>query len=124
MTVKVSKFVINSNGNDIIDITEKVKSAVKKNNVQNALINVHSPFSSASVVVMEYTPELTVDFSYFTEKLIRNESAPYIKTAFIGNSATIPFVSGEFELDRFQRILLLDFDDKKRARSVIIQIIY
>ena len=62
MTVKVSKFVINSNGNDIIDITEKVKSAVKKNNVQNALINVHSPFSSASVVVMEYTPELTADF--------------------------------------------------------------
>ena len=49
---------------------------------------------------------------------------PNIKTILTGSSVSIPFIRGEFELDRFQRILLFDFDYKKRARSVIIQMIY
>ncbi len=124
MAIKFSKFVINSNGNDIIDITEKVKAAIIKNRINDALINVHSPFSSVSIGVFEYTPEIVEEFLSFSKKLITSLNHHHIKSLIIGNSATIPFVKGDFELDRFQRILLFDFDYKKRARSVIIQMIY
>lgn len=128
MAIKISKFVINTNGNDIVDITEKVKMAVIKNEIENALINVHSPFSSASIAVSEYSPEMKADFSYFIKNIVpefqNRKNSSYIKTILTGSSVSIPFIRGEFELDRFQRILLFDFDYKKRARSVIIQMIY
>ena len=124
MAIKFSKFVINSNGNDIIDITEKVKATILKNQINNALVNIHSPFSSSSIGVFEYTPEIVEEFLNFSNKITSTKNHHHIKSLIVGNSATVPFVGGEFELDRFQRILLFDFDDKKRARSVIIQMIY
>ena len=124
MAIKFSKFVINSNGNDVIDITEKVKAAILKYGVYDALINIHAPFSSSSIGVFEYTPDTVEEFLNFSKKIIKTKNHHHIKSLIVGNSATVPFIGGEFELDRFQRILLLDFDNKKRARSVIIQIIY
>ncbi len=128
MTIVSAKFLVKTNGHDIVDITLRVKKIILQNKVQDALICVHSPFSSASVGVMEYDPDMVKKFFEFTDKFLPQKTGDknpsYLKGLFTGNSATIPFIRGEFELDRFQRILLFDFDVKKRTRSVIIQIIY
>lgn len=73
MAIKFSKFVINSNGNDVIDITEKVKAAILKYGVYDALINIHAPFSSSSIGVFEYTPDTVEEFLNFSKKLLKQK---------------------------------------------------
>ncbi len=138
MAVTNYKILINTNGkNDVIDLTYKVKGALEECNVKTASVLVHCPFSSASIGVMEYDPDIVKDFSKLINSIVPVSfdykhdvkwddccAQYYIKTLFIGNSVTVPFVNGEFELDRFQRILLFEFNDRPIVRSVIIQMIY
>lgn len=126
--IKNSKFLVNTNGNDIVDITVRVKETIDKEKINNGLISIHSPFSSAAIGIMEYNPDMVKDFFSFilaAAPLFKNgKDSSYIKSLIIGNSVNVPYINGDFELDRFQRILLFDFDFRKRVRSVIIQIIY
>ena len=126
--IKNSKFLVNTNGNDIVDITVRVKETIDKEKINNGLISIHSPSSSAAIGIMEYNPDMVKDFFSFilaAAPLFKNgKDSSYIKSLIIGNSVNVPYINGDFELDRFQRILLFDFDVRKRVRSVIIQIIY
>ncbi|MCD8024473.1 MAG: secondary thiamine-phosphate synthase enzyme YjbQ [Candidatus Gastranaerophilales bacterium] len=132
-----AKFVIMVNPYDLTDLTDRIYATVKNLGLKNASICIHTPFSLASIGVMEYDPGLVKDFFRFINKILPLDSEyehniewkdnfahSYIKTLLIGNSVTIPFINGEFELDRFQRILLFNFADTKGARSVIMQMIY
>lgn len=138
MAVINSKFLVKTNGNnDIVDLTHRIKLIVRKNKINNALVNVHTPFSNASIGIMEYDPGIVLDFFNLINKIVPdnefyahnaewndNFAQTYIKSLLIGNSVSLPFINGDFELDRFQKILLFDFNSKQGTRSVIIQIIY
>ncbi len=131
------KILINSNGNDVIDITQKIKDTVSNNANESALLSVSAPLSNVSIGIMEYDAGIVHDVLEFINKIIpKNENYAhnkqwhdnladeFLKSLIIGNSVSIPFVKGEFELDRFQKILLFDFNSQPRAVSVIIQMIY
>lgn len=138
MNILNLKFLINTNGNnDVLDITENVKEKILSKNILNGLIHIYTPLSRAGIKIMEYDPGIVKDLNNFLEKIIPKQNKyfhdiewkdnfanGYIKSALIGNGVCIPFIEGDFELDRFQRILFVDFDDTKGTRSVIIQIIY
>lgn len=138
MNILNLKFLINTNGNnDVLDITENAKEKILSKNVLNGLIHIYTPLSRAGIKIMEYDPGIVKDLNNFLEKIIPKQNKyfhdiewkdnfanGYIKSALIGNGVCIPFIEGDFELDRFQRILFVDFDDTKGTRSVIIQIIY
>lgn len=138
MNILNLKFLINTNGNnDVLDITENAKEKILSKNVLNGLIHIYTPLSRAGIKIMEYDPGIVKDLNNFLEKIIPEQNEyfhdiewkdnfanSYIKSALIGNGVCVPFIEGDFELDRFQRILFVDFDDTKGARSVIIQIIY
>jgi len=142
VTVKNEKFLISTNGfGDIIDITQKVRDAVKNSvqndNIKNAVVHIFCPSSTASITTMEYEPGLIKDIPD-----ILNEIAPkdrnynhdktwhdgngdaHIKASIIGSSVTVPFVNSELELGDWQQIVLMDFDNKKRTRSVIVQTLF
>lgn len=138
MNILNLKFLINTNGNnDVLDITENAKEKILSKNVLNGLIHIYTPLSRAGIKIMEYDPGIVKDLNNFLEKIIPKQNKyfhdiewkdnfanGYIKSALIGNGVCVPFIEGDFELDRFQRILFVDFDDTKGTRSVIIQIIY
>lgn len=138
MNILNLKFLINTNGNnDVLDITENAKEKILSKNILNGLIHIYTPLSRAGIKIMEYDPGIVKDLNNFLEKIIPKQNKyfhdiewkdnfanGYIKSALIGNGVCIPFIEGDFELDRFQRILFVDFDDTKGTRSVIIQIIY
>ncbi len=138
MPVINTKFLVHTNGNsDIVDLTYKIKLIISEFDIKNALVSVHSPCSSTGIGVMEYNPDIIRDFSDLISKFIPydinykhnaewndNLADTYLKSLFVGCSVSIPFVEGSFELDRFQRILLFDFNSLSATRSVIIQIIY
>ena len=47
----------------------------------------------------------------------------HLRASIIGNSTWIPVVDGALQLGTWQQIVLIDFDNKPRNRTVYIQII-
>ena len=142
MSVKNEKFLIQTKGLcDIIDITRKVddaiKSAFKDDGTKNAVIHIFSPASTVSITTMEYEPGLIKDIPEILNELIPADRTyhhdktwhdgngyAHIRASIIGNGISVPFVNGELELGTFQQIVLIDFDNKPRTRSIIVQIVY
>ena len=143
MAVKNEKFLIQTNGfSDIIDITMKVDDVIKKSNsqgepVKNGVIHIFSPGSTIAITTLEYEPGLIKDIPEVLDKLIPQNAEyhhdktwhdgngyAHIRASIIGNGITVPYVNGEMELGTWQQIVLIDFDNKPRTRSIIVQILY
>ena len=91
--------------------------------------------STAAVTTMEYEPGAEQDLSTLLERLIPT-AADYAhnqlngdtnahahqRAALIGPSESIPLAGGELALGTWQQIVLLDFDDRPRTRSVAVHV--
>lgn len=137
MSVLNDKFLINTKGfTDIIDITQKVKSVVYNHNIKDGVVVVALAGSTAGITTIEYEPGLLKDLPD-----LFNEIAPMDKTyhhddtwhdgngyahlraSLIGSSITVPLIDGALLLGTWQQIVLVDFDNKPRARNIYVQIL-
>lgn len=138
MTIINEKFVINTQGHtDIIDITKNVQNSVYRHSLQSAQVLVYVAGSTVSITNIEFEPGLLVDLPEALEK-IAPEVADYhhdetwhdgngyahVRASIIGNSTTVPLIDGALQLGTWQQIVLIDFDNKPRNRTVYIQIIH
>ncbi|OGI00049.1 MAG: secondary thiamine-phosphate synthase enzyme [Candidatus Melainabacteria bacterium GWF2_37_15] len=138
MPVITERFNISTRGfTDIIDITEKVKDAIKKHNPDNAQVMVYVPGSTASITTIEYEPGLLKDLPEAFERFApRNKTYhhdetwqdgngyAHVRASMVGNSQSFPVMQYELVLGTWQQIILIDFDNKSRTRCVYVQIIY
>ena len=138
MTVINDKFAVNTKGNtDIIDITQKVKHTVYSHSLQNAVIHVYVAGSTVGITNIEFEPGLLVDLPEALEKIapVDNEyhhddtwhdgnGYAHIRASIIGNSTMVPLIEGALQLGQWQQIVLVDFDNKPRNRTVYVQIVY
>lgn len=138
MTVINEKFSVHTKGNtDIIDITQKVKQAVYSHSLQNALVNVYVAGSTVSITNIEYEPGLLVDLPEALEKIAPVDKEyhhdamwhdgngyAHIRASIVGNSTMVPLIDGALQLGQWQQIVLIDFDNKARTRTVYLQILY
>ncbi len=138
MTVINEKFLIHTKGNtQIIDITRQVQNAVYRHNLQNAVVHVYVAGSTVSITNIEYEPGLLKDLPEALEK-IASVNAEYhhdetwhdgngyahIRASIVGNHTTVPLMEGALQLGQWQQIVLIDFDNKARTRTVYVQILY
>lgn len=138
MTVINEKFVINTQGfTDIIDITKNVQNSVYRQSLQNASVLVYVAGSTVSITNIEFEPGLLVDLPEALEN-IAPEGKEYhhdetwhdgngyahVRASIIGNSTMIPLIDGALQLGTWQQIILIDFDNKPRTRTVHVQIVY
>ena len=137
MPVRNEKFLLSTRGfTDIVDITSKVSDIVRLGGEKNAIVHIYSPGSTVSVTTLEYEPGLVKDFPEALENIAPinkvyehdkqwhdGNGHAHVRAAMIGNSITIPLAAGQLELGNWQQIVLVDFDNKPRTRSVIVQIL-
>lgn len=136
MTVINEKFTVNTEGHtDIIDITKKVENCLNCHPVKNATVVVAVAGSTAGITTIEYESGLLQDLPEALRK-IASEGDNYhhdetwhdgngnahILSSIIGSSVTIPVVDGILYLGTWQQIVLIDFDNKSRLRTVCVQI--
>ncbi|MBV9465741.1 MAG: YjbQ family protein [Solirubrobacterales bacterium] len=120
----------------IADLTEGVASVVRTSGVQRGIVTVFVTGSTAAVTTMEFDPGGVRDLQSLLERLIPaggdyqhnrlnhdTNSHAHLRAALIGPSESIPLVDGQLALGTWQQVVLLDFDDRPRARSVTVQII-
>ena len=138
MTVINDKFSVNTKGfTDIVDITQKVKHSVYAHSLQNAVVHIYVAGSTVSVTNIEFEPGLLVDLPEALERIAPSNidyhhdetwhdgnGYAHVRASIVGNSITIPLIDGALQLGQWQQIVLVDFDNKPRNRTVYVQIVY
>ena len=121
---------------EIIDLSEGVRRVVRTSGVDRGLVCVFVTGSTAAVTTMEYEPGGVADLQALLDQLIPPQgdyqhnrlnqdtnAHAHLRAAVIGPSETIPLVDGELALGTWQQIVLIDFDDRPRRRTVTVQIV-
>jgi secondary thiamine-phosphate synthase enzyme len=121
---------------DVVDLTEGVLSVVRSSGVRDGLVSVFVPGSTAAVTTMEHEPGGVHDLRATLDRLIPREgeyehnrlnhdtnSHAHIRAAVVGPSETIPLRDGDLGTGTWQQVVLVDFDDRPRQRTVVVQIL-
>jgi len=116
---------------EIVDLTDGVRTIVENAGVERGTVTVFVTGSTAAITTMEYEPGGVQDLTDALERLVpaageyehnrRNHDTnahAHMRAALIGASESIPLVAGKLVLGTWQQIVLLDFDDSERARTV------
>jgi secondary thiamine-phosphate synthase enzyme len=121
---------------DVIDLTEGVTRVVGTAGVDRGVVTVFAVGSTAAVTTMEYEPGGVADLQALLDRLIPvhgdyehnrlnhdSNSHAHQRAALIGPSESIPLVDGRLTLGTWQQIVLIDFDDRPRQRTVAVQVV-
>jgi len=137
MTVetKTLEFITKGRG-EIVNITSHVDAALKKSNVQNGIITIFVPGSTAALTTMEFEPGLVKDFIRLWDRFIPedveyshnmkwhdNNGHSHLRSSMVGPSLTVPFTNKILLLGNYQQIVLIDFDNRGREREIVCQIL-
>jgi len=137
MAVVTKSFSIKTKGDtDILDITKQVEKALGEAQLKNGILTVFVPGSTAGITTTEYEPGLLQDIPATFEKLIPKEGHykhnltwgdgngyAHVRAALLKSFFTVPFVNGEMILGTWQQIILVDFDNRRRERKIVVQMI-
>ncbi|NLB54889.1 MAG: YjbQ family protein [Lentisphaerae bacterium] len=109
-----------------IDITSQVAKAVTDMCVENGVITIFVPHTTAGITINENTdPDVVLDMQKTLDKLVpwnanykhaEGNSAAHIKASLLGASVQIIVVDGCLQLGMWQGIYFCDFDGPRRRK--------
>lgn len=128
---------LSTKGNgDLLNITQELSRCLESSKLKEGNLTVFMIGSTAAITTFEYEPGLIKDVQDLYEKLIpRNKhyqhddtwgdanGFSHLRSALQGPSLTIPFDNGKLLLGTWQQVVLAEFDNRPRARELIVQII-
>ena len=137
MTVHGGMLRMETPGNGhIVDITPGVLSVVRTSGIERGVVTAFATGSTVAITTMEYEPGGVRDLQTLLDRLIpargeyehnvRNHDTnahAHLRAAVIGPSESVPLVEGRLALGTWQQLVLIDFDDRPRTRSVTVQVI-
>ncbi len=137
MTVHGGLLRLETPGNGhIVDITAGVASVVSTSGVDRGVVTVFATGSTVAVTTMEYEPGGVEDLQGLLDRVIpagsdyehnrRNHDTnahAHLRAAVIGPSESIPVLDGRLALGTWQQVVLIDFDDRPRRRTVTVQVL-
>ena len=119
---------------EMIDITDKINSIIKKSKIKSGICNVFAAHATAAIIINEnYDPNMCLDLLDALNKLIPNgiwrhdkidgNADSHIKSAILGPQETIPIKNSKLELGRWQSLMFCELDGPRDDRKIIITII-
>ena len=127
-------FLSTSKKHELIDISDKVNSIIRKSNIKNGLCNVFTAHATAAIIINEnYDPNICLDLLDALNKLIPSgiwrhdkidgNADAHIKAAILGPQETIPIKNGQLDLGRWQALIFCELDGPRNNRKIITTII-
>jgi len=127
---------LSTQGNaEIVDLTEGVRSVVRTSGVQVGTATVFATGSTVGITTMEYEPGGVADLQALLDRLVPptgdyehnrlnhdTNAHAHLRAAVIGPSESVPVVGGQLVLGTWQQIVLIDFDDRPRTRTVTVHV--
>jgi secondary thiamine-phosphate synthase enzyme len=119
---------------DIVDITDGVQRVVATAGASDAQVTAFVRGSTAAITTMEYEPG-GVHLREALERLIPTQgdyehnrlnhdtnSHAHQRASLVGPAETVPVIDGRLALGTWQQLVLIDFDDRARERTVVVQV--
>jgi secondary thiamine-phosphate synthase enzyme len=137
MKIISEKIRVSTKGHtDVVDITGAVASLLVKHKLNAGNATVFVSGSTAGVTTVEYEPGLVKDLPEAFEKIAPtgksyhhdatwgdNNGYAHVRASLLGPSLTVPFSSGDLQLGTWQQVVLIDFDDRPRDRTIVVQLV-
>jgi len=137
MSVQTAHLQLSTQGNaDIQDITQVVAEVVRQSKLENGVITIFCPSATSALTTIEYESGCVNDLRRLFDEIIDpnrtyqhnarwgdGNGHAHVRAALLGPSLTVPFVMGKMTLGTWQQIIFLDFDNRTRQRSLVVQII-
>jgi secondary thiamine-phosphate synthase enzyme len=130
------RYTTDGNG-DVVDLTAGVASVVAEaGSITSGIASVFVPGATAAITTMEHEPGNVFDLRALLDRLVPPGDAyehnslnhdtnahAHIRAALVGPSETIPIEAGRLLLGTWQQIVLIDFDDRPRERTVLVNVV-
>jgi secondary thiamine-phosphate synthase enzyme len=137
VAVHTSEIGVSTQGDtDVVDLTERIRSAVAQSGVTEGQASAFVRGSTAALTTMEFEPGGVQDLRAMLDRLIPVEgdyehnrlnhdtnSHAHQRASIVGPSETVPIRDGRLVLGTWQQLVLIDFDDRPRDRTVVVQVI-
>ena len=129
---------------EFIDLTDDVVEFVRQSEVRNGFALVYSKHTTAAITIQENEPLLLVDlvsmierlsprtahyrhndFSVRTVHMHENECPnghSHCQHLTLGASETIPVVDGQLAFGQWQRVFMVELDDRAVHREILVQV--
>jgi secondary thiamine-phosphate synthase enzyme len=121
---------------DVLDITSEIQRMVEEAGVSDGQATAFVCGSTAAITTMEHEPGGVHDLQAMLERLIPTagdyehnrlnhdtNSHAHQRASVIGPAQAVPVAGGRLALGTWQQIVLLDFDDRPRERTVLVQVV-
>lgn len=121
---------------DVLDITSEVEEAVLGSGLSDGIVTVFVAGSTAGVTTIEYESGAVEDFETLLERWIPSAAQyrhnerwgdgngfSHLRAACVGPSLTVPFRERRLLLGQWQQVVVADFDNRPRKRTLFLQIL-
>lgn len=121
---------------DIVNITAEVSEVVRESAMKHGTATVFVPGATGVITCLEFEPGVVADFKAAMERMAPREIAyehdryqadgnghAHVRAGILGPSLTIPFIDGELTLGVWQQVVLVNCDNRRRNRRVVVQLI-
>ena len=120
----------------IVDLTGRVEAALSESGVTTGQLVLFVPGSTGALTTIEYEPGLLRDLPDFFERVIPSGKTyhhdatwgdgngfSHVRASLVGPSLSVPVSGGAMTLGTGQQIVFLEFDNRKRSRTVRLNIV-
>ena len=119
---------------EILDITERVQTVVDNGGIENGVVFLFVPGSTAALTTIEYEPGLLADLPTALERIAPKDesykheaqwhdgnSHSHIRASLLGPDLFVPFTRKKLMVGTWQQIVFIEFDVRPRDRTIIVQ---
>jgi secondary thiamine-phosphate synthase enzyme len=120
---------------DVLDLSSQLEAVIAEARIRTGMVNVSGVGSTLAITTIEYEPGAVSDLRRALEQIApagdnyahnarwgdRNGYA-HLRSALLGTSKTFPVRDGRLHLGTWQQVILCDFDDRPRAREIVVTI--
>ncbi len=121
--------------NDILDITAQVREACGGGKVREGVAHLFVVGSTAALSTIEFEPGAVRDLKEALERIAPMDAVyhhneawhdgngyAHLRAALMKPSLSIPIEGGYLMLGTWQQVILIDFDNRPRKRTVVVQV--
>ena len=137
VAVRTSEIRCSTRGDaDVVDFTAEVQAVVTESGIREGQASAFVRGSTAAVTTMEFEPGGVHDLRALLDRLIPADgdyehnrlnhdtnSHAHQRASIVGSSEVVPVLDGRLALGTWQQLVLIDFDDRPRERTIVVQLI-
>jgi secondary thiamine-phosphate synthase enzyme len=121
---------------DMHDLTDVVAQEVGRSGLKDGIVTLFCPSSTSALTTIEFEEGALADLRRAFDEIAPmhrdyqhnlrwgdGNGHAHLRAALLGPSLTIPFTQGALRLGTWQQIVYVDFDNRPRRRTLVVQMI-